>query len=168
MTAQVPDCVWHNCTNYFITGVSGAGLVQDFVELDHEPLGSAWWRGWRATYRITDDALELTTITLGRPRSGLAHAVLLGSMPTFTGSDGQATYDNLGILPFTGTLTVEAQNQLPFVKLLTFEAGRLVLEETQWLHTPRLSGYGCIDMPQRPRLPPDAPWWARFKHFLGF
>ena len=102
MTAQIPDKVFYQGEQYSLIGVRGGELItpQQFG-MQPQMLHTACYRGFYATYEITDDLLYLRELTLREQDDN--YLPIAGSEPQK--ERYQATYHNLSLaVPFNGEL----------------------------------------------------------------
>lgn len=65
MTAQVPDYVFYLDKKFTLAAISDGELwVPEAESINPEPVCSACWRGYLATYRVHNDVLELHELKL--------------------------------------------------------------------------------------------------------
>jgi hypothetical protein len=102
MTAQMSDRFIFRGEEYVLVGTSGGELFSpQQYGMEPEMIHTACYRGFYATYELTDDALYLRSLTI-RERRG-RYVPLGGVVPDRDQS--RATYDGLSVVvPFTGTL----------------------------------------------------------------
>jgi hypothetical protein len=102
MTAQVSDTFILKGEAYSLIGVSGTGLVvPEKYGMKAEMIHTACYRGFYATYEITEETLYLREYTLNEKNRN--YLPIEGVLPK-RGSDGP-TYSGLNVLtPYTGKL----------------------------------------------------------------
>lgn len=102
MTAQISDRFFFREDEYSLIGMTGDVLVSpEQFGMEPEMLHTACYRGFYATYELTEDALYLRELTL-REKNG--KYLPIGSIEPAKG-DYQATYHDLSeVIPFTGKI----------------------------------------------------------------
>jgi hypothetical protein len=102
MTAQIPDKFIYKGQVYELVGIKGDGLVepQQFCMLP-EMIHTACYRGFYATYELTESTLFLHELTL-REKNG--NYLPIGGVEAEQ-EEYQATYHNLNVIvPFNGKI----------------------------------------------------------------
>ncbi len=102
MTAQISDTFLYKGQEYFLIGIRGGELVcPEQFGMEPEMIITACYRGFYATYELTEDALYLRTFTLSEKNN--KYLPIQGVMPAK--NNYQATYYGLSLtIPFTGKL----------------------------------------------------------------
>ncbi len=102
MTAQIGDKFLLKGEVYSLIGISGGDLASpQLYGMEPEMLHTACYRGFYASYELTDDTLYLREMTV-REKNG--HYRHIGDVEPNIG-DGQATYLDLNeVVPFTGKI----------------------------------------------------------------
>ncbi len=102
MTAQISDTILYQGKEYSIIGLSGDDLIcPEQFGMEPEMMSTACYRGYYATYELTEKALYLRSLTLREKHNN--YLPIQGIMPE--SEEYQATYHNLNVLvPFTGKL----------------------------------------------------------------
>ena len=102
MTAQISDTVLYQGKEYSIIGLSGGDLIcPEQFGMEPKMMSTACYRGYYATYELTEKALYLRSLTLCEKNNN--YLPIEGIMPE--NEEYQATYHNLNVLvPFTGKL----------------------------------------------------------------
>lgn len=102
MTAQISDTFLFKGDEYALIGMKGGDLISPKqFGMTPEELHSACYRGFYATYEVTDDGLYLKELTLLEKNGD--YKPIDGVLPKEKGY--QATYENLKVtVPFSGKL----------------------------------------------------------------
>jgi len=102
MTAQIPDTFLFKGENYSLIGIQGGNLASpEQFGMESEMIHTACYRGFYATYELTEKALYLRAIAL-REKNG-NYLPIEGIEPVK--EDYQATYHGLNVVvPFTGKI----------------------------------------------------------------
>jgi hypothetical protein len=117
MTAQIPDTFLFNGDEYSLIGMTEGMLVTpEQFGMEPEMLHTACYRGFYATYELTDEALYLREVTL-REKNG-KYLPIGDIQPKI--EDYQATYHGLSeVIPFTGKIRLAKD----FIKELYIHMG---------------------------------------------
>ncbi len=102
MTAQIPDTFLFKNDQYSLIGISGTHLASpEKFGMEPEMIHTACYRGFFATYELTEEALYLRELTLREKNRN--YLPIEGIEPVK--EDCQATYHGLSVLvPFTGKI----------------------------------------------------------------
>jgi hypothetical protein len=107
VTAQAPDTIRVDGTEWAVVGIDGQGLFDPAAwGLQPIPLSTAEWRGFVARYVVEDDRLRLAHLSIGL--AGDAAAAAIDRLPGVLTSTGDRArwsidFDRFDV-PFTGTL----------------------------------------------------------------
>lgn len=110
MTAQIEDTFLFRGDEYSLIGVKGGELISpEHFDMEAVMIHTACWRGYYATYELTEEALYLRQLTLREKNEN--YASIEGVEPEM--GPGEATYSGLNVVvPFTGRLRL-ARGFLP-------------------------------------------------------
>ncbi len=102
MTGQISDTFLFKGDHYSLIGISGGDLASpERFGMEPEMIHTACYRGFYATYELTEETLYLRELTLREKNK--KYPPIEGIEPAI--GDGQATYRNLSVLvPFTGKM----------------------------------------------------------------
>jgi hypothetical protein len=102
MTAQIPDTFFFKGEAYVLIGKEGGELASPRqFGMEPEMLHTACYRGFYATYELTEDGLYLRELTLREQNDN--YLPIGGIEPVL--EEYQATYHDLGVMiPFTGKI----------------------------------------------------------------
>jgi hypothetical protein len=102
MTAQISDTFLFKGDEYSVIGMKGGDLASPKqFGMEPEMISTACYRGFYATYELTEESLYLKELTL-REKNG-NYLPIEGSEPAK--EDYQATYHGLSVvIPFTGKI----------------------------------------------------------------
>jgi hypothetical protein len=101
MTAQVSDRVFSKGDEYSIIGITGELVSPEQFSMTSKMISTACYRGFFATYEITEECLYLREFTL-KAKDG-NYRPIEGINPVKTGFE--RTYQNLSVVvPFTGRI----------------------------------------------------------------
>jgi hypothetical protein len=104
MTAQISDTFIFRGDKYSLIGIKGGGLITPEV-FGMKPLmiHTACYRGYYATYELTNKALYLRELTLNEANQN--YLPIEGIRPTKGESESAYTYHDLNVVvPFTGKI----------------------------------------------------------------
>ena len=106
MTAQISDTFLVRGKKYSLIGISGGELASpEIFGMIPAMLHTACYRGYYATYELTEDSLFLKELTL---REANGNYLPIGDVQP-TKDDYQATYHNLNVvIPFSGNIRLAA------------------------------------------------------------
>jgi len=107
VTAQAPDMILVDGTEWAVVGIDGRGLFDPAAwGLEPVPLSTAEWRGFVARYAVADGRLRLVHLSIGL--AGDEARAALESLPGVVRSTAQGARWSLDFdgfdVPFTGTL----------------------------------------------------------------
>ena len=101
MTAQVLDKVFFKGDEYSIIGITGELVSPKQFSMTSDMISTACYRGFFATYELTEECLYLREFTLNAKDGN--YRPIEGIDPVKTGFQG--TYQNLSVeVPFTGRI----------------------------------------------------------------
>ena len=104
MTAQIPDSVGYEGTEFAIAGINGSGLF-DPLAYDIRPIApsTANWRGYVASYEVRGERLHLDRLTIGKDSRDIPLPALFGVSPDLTDFDAEYEFDEAP-MDFSGGL----------------------------------------------------------------
>ena len=101
MTAQISDRAFFKGDEYSIIGITGQLVSPEQFGMDSDMISTACYRGFFATYEITEECLYLREFTLNAKDGN--YLPIEGIDPVKNGFEG--TYQNLSmVVPFTGRI----------------------------------------------------------------
>ena len=101
MTAQVSDRAFFKGDEYSIIGITGELVTPDQFSMTSEMISTACYRGFFATYELTEECFYLREFTLRAKDEN--YLPIEGIKPVINGFQG--TYQNLSVVvPFTGRI----------------------------------------------------------------
>lgn len=102
MTAQIPDTIIYEGDKYELIGMAGGDLISpEQFGMEPEMISTACYRGYYATYELTDEGLYLRELTLHERNQ--KYVAIDGVIPEE--GEHEATYRGLSIhVPFSGKL----------------------------------------------------------------
>ncbi|MAF85722.1 MAG: hypothetical protein CL875_04515 [Dehalococcoidales bacterium] len=102
MTGQISDTIIYKGENYDLIGIKGELISPKKFGMSTKVYSTGCWRGFYATYEITEAGLRLRTLTLSEKDNKYQP---INNIRPEKGTWGEATYNNLDVnVPFSGTI----------------------------------------------------------------